>query len=163
VEVPNPDSPSGLYELQLKGAGRTPFSRSADGLAVLRSSIREYICAEAMHALGAPTTRSLALTYLPTLPVYREREERAAIVTRVAPSFLRIGSFQALNPPEVMLFFGGGQQPADLDSLRILGEYVSKRVLRIDVKEGEPWAEKLVMNVAKSNALMVASWQAYGL
>lgn len=163
MEVPHPESPSGLYELQLKGAGRTPFSRSADGLAVLRSSIREYLCAEAMHALGAPTTRSLALTYLPTLPVHREREERAAIVTRVAPSFIRIGSFQALNPPEQMFFLGGGQQAADLDALRILGEYVSKKVLKLDVKEGDPWAEKLVMSTARSNALMVAQWQAYGL
>ena len=161
--MPHSESPSGLYELQLKGAGRTPFSRNADGLAVLRSSIREYLCAEAMHALGAPTTRSLALTYLPTLPVHREREERAAIVTRVAPSFIRIGSFQALNPPEVMFFFGGGQQAADLEALRILGEYVAKKVLKLNVKEGKPWAESLVMDVARSNALMVANWQAYGL
>jgi uncharacterized protein YdiU (UPF0061 family) len=116
-----------------------------------------------MHALGVPTTRSLALTYLPTLPVHREREEKAAIVTRVAPSFIRIGSFQALNPPEVMFFLGGGQQAVDLEALRILGEYVTRKVLKLDVKEGEPWAESLVMNVAKSNALMVANWQAYGL
>jgi uncharacterized protein YdiU (UPF0061 family) len=162
VEVHNPDSPSDLYEIQLKGAGRTPFSRSADGLAVVRSSIREYLCAEAMHALGIPTTRSLALTYLPTLHVIRERVEKAAILSRVAPSFIRIGSFQALNPPQQMFFLGGGQQPADLDALRILGEYVSKNVLKLDM-DGSPWAKRLVMEVAKRNALMVAGWQAYGL
>jgi serine/tyrosine/threonine adenylyltransferase len=163
VEVANPNSPSGLYELQLKGAGRTPFSRSADGLAVVRSSIREYLCAEAMHALGIPTTRSLAIMGIPALPVQRERLERAAIVTRVAPSFLRIGSFQALNPPEQMFFLGGGQQSADLEALRVLGEYISNHVLRLDLKDGEPWGEKLVLECARRNALMVAGWQAYGL
>lgn len=163
VEVASDDSPSGVYELQLKGAGRTPFSRSADGLAVVRSSIREYLCAEAMHALGVPTTRSLALTHLPTLPVRRERIERAAVVTRVAPSFIRIGSFEALNPPEQLFFLGGGQQPADLEALRVLGEYVTKLVLKLDVKSGEPWAQKLLMECAKRNAIMVAGWQTYGL
>jgi serine/tyrosine/threonine adenylyltransferase len=163
VEVASTGSPSGLYELQLKGAGRTPFSRSADGLAVVRSSIREYLCAEAMHALGIPTTRSLSLTHLPTLPVRRERLEKAAIVTRVAPSFLRIGSFQALNPPEQFFFLGGGQQRADLEALRILGEYVSRHVLRLDTKDGAPWAEKLILECARLNAVMVAGWQAYGL
>ncbi|KAG8841955.1 hypothetical protein FRC20_004712 [Serendipita sp. 405] len=148
--------------MQLKGAGRTPFSRSADGLAVVRSSVREYLCAEAMHALGVPTTRSLALTHLPTLPVLRERVEKAAIVTRVAPSFIRIGSFQALNPPEQMFFLGGGQQSADLDALRILGEYTAKHVLRLDVEEGKPWAKALLMDCARRNALMVAGWQVYG-
>ncbi|CAG7849370.1 SubName: Full=Related to FMP40-Found in Mitochondrial Proteome {ECO:0000313/EMBL:CCA78086.1} [Serendipita indica DSM 11827] len=147
LEVTNPSSPSGLYELQLK---------------VVRSSIREYLCAEAMHALGVPTTRSLALTLLPTLPVMRERIEKAAIVTRVAPSFLRVGSFQALNPPEQMFFFGGGQQAADLEALRILGEYVSKHVLRLDLPEGAPWGKALLMECAKRNSIMVAGWQAYG-
>ncbi|KAG8835220.1 hypothetical protein FRC17_004782 [Serendipita sp. 399] len=162
LEVANDNSPTGVYELQLKGAGRTPFSRSADGLAVVRSSIREYLCAEAMHALGIPTTRSLALTHLPTLPVVRERIEKAAIVTRVAPSFLRIGSFQALNPPEQMFFLGGGQQAADLDALRNLGEYTSKHVLKLGIEEGKPWAKALIMECARRNALMVAGWQAYG-
>ncbi|KAG8807932.1 hypothetical protein FRC18_005305 [Serendipita sp. 400] len=115
-----------------------------------------------MHALGVPTTRSLALTHLPTLPVLRERVEKAAIVTRVAPSFIRIGSFQALNPPEQMFFLGGGQQSADLDALRILGEYTAKHVLRLDVEEGKPWAKALLMECARRNALMVAGWQVYG-
>ena len=88
------------WVLQLKGAGRTPYSRTADGLAVLRSSIREYLCSEAMHHLGVPTTRalSLALTGDKVLrdvlyngnPAY----EKGAIVCRVAPTFIRFGSFE---------------------------------------------------------------------
>ncbi|MCX7071339.1 MAG: YdiU family protein [Gammaproteobacteria bacterium] len=80
-------------ELQLKGAGPTPYSRHADGRAVLRSSIREYLCSEAMHALGIPTTRALALVGSPQ-PVRRETMETAAVVCRVAPSFLRFGHFE---------------------------------------------------------------------
>ncbi|MEW6168710.1 MAG: protein adenylyltransferase SelO [Pseudomonadota bacterium] len=80
-------------ELQLKGAGPTPYSRGADGRAVLRSSIREYLCSEAMHALGVPTTRALTLVASP-LPVIRESVETAAVVCRVAPSFVRFGHFE---------------------------------------------------------------------
>ena len=80
-------------ELQLKGAGPTPYSRHADGRAVLRSSIREYLCSEAMHGLGIPTTRALALVGSPQ-PVRRETVETAAVVCRVAPSFLRFGHFE---------------------------------------------------------------------
>ncbi|EKM78698.1 hypothetical protein AGABI1DRAFT_59713, partial [Agaricus bisporus var. burnettii JB137-S8] len=159
--TPNPKTGE-AWEFQLKGAGRTPFSRSADGLAVLRSSIREYLCSEAMQALQIPTTRSLSLISLPALPVARERMETACVMTRVAPSFIRIGNFEALNGPQNMFFFGGGQQKPDLEALRILGEYVSKEVLKLDVKDGEAWGEKLVLDVAERNAKMVAGWQAYG-
>lgn len=75
----------------LAGAGRTPYSRFADGLAVLRSSIREYLGAEAVAALGIPTSRALALVHLPDVKVRRETLENAAIVTRVAGSWIRIG------------------------------------------------------------------------
>ena len=78
-------------ELQLKGAGRTPYSRFADGLAVLRSSVREFLGSEAMAALGQPTSRALALVGLPDVKVHRETMETAAIVTRVASSWIRIG------------------------------------------------------------------------
>ncbi|MDP1646677.1 MAG: YdiU family protein [Rubrivivax sp.] len=87
------DSAMGPMEAQLKGSGLTPYSRMGDGRAVLRSSIREYLCSEAMHALGIPTTRALALVGSP-LPVHRETVETAAVVTRVAPSFLRFGHFE---------------------------------------------------------------------
>jgi len=80
-------------ELQLKGAGQTPYSRGSDGRAVLRSSIREYLCSEAMHALGIPTTRCLSLVASPE-PVQRETVETAAVVCRAAPSFVRFGQFE---------------------------------------------------------------------
>ncbi len=86
------------WELQLKGAGPTPYSRGGDGRAVLRSSIREFLCSEAMHALGIPTTRALCLT-ASHAPVYRETAETAAVVTRAAPSFIRFGHFRALCRP----------------------------------------------------------------
>ncbi|MEZ5047192.1 MAG: YdiU family protein [Chitinophagaceae bacterium] len=91
------------WAIQLKGAGKTPYSRSADGLAVLRSSIREYLCSEAMHHLGVPTTRALNLV-LSGDQVLRDilynghaAYEKGAIVTRVAPSFIRFGNFQIVS------------------------------------------------------------------
>ena len=91
------------WALQLKGAGPTPYSRTADGLAVLRSSIREFLCSEAMHHLGVPTTRALSLT-LTGESVIRDmfyngnrKAEPGAVVCRVAPSFTRFGSFQILT------------------------------------------------------------------
>lgn len=88
------------YELQLKGAGRTPYSRTADGRAVLRSSIREFLCSEAMHHLGVPTTRALCLVATGD-EVVRDmfydgnaQAEPGAIVCRVAPSFIRFGNFE---------------------------------------------------------------------
>jgi len=87
------DAPGGQLEVQLKGSGRTPYSRMGDGRAVLRSSIREFLCSEAMHGLGIPTTRALCVTGS-RLPVQREAVETAAVVTRVAPSFIRFGHFE---------------------------------------------------------------------
>ncbi|KZV61304.1 UPF0061-domain-containing protein [Peniophora sp. CONT] len=162
LATPHPSKPDEIWEVQLKGAGRTPFSRSADGLAVVRSSIREYLCAEAMQALGIPTTRSLSLVSLPKLPVIRERQEAACITSRMAPSFIRIGNFEALNPPTRMFFFGGGQQEADLEALRVLGEWVADRVLRVEKGEGGAWGKQILLESARRNARMVAGWQAYG-
>ncbi|MFC6839262.1 protein adenylyltransferase SelO [Xanthomonas theicola] len=88
------------WELQLKGAGRTPYSRGADGRAVLRSSIREFLCSEAMHHLGVPTTRALSLVATGERVVRdmfydgHPRAEQGAVVCRVAPSFVRFGSFE---------------------------------------------------------------------
>ncbi|KAF7424661.1 hypothetical protein PC9H_009971 [Pleurotus ostreatus] len=162
LATPHPSDPDIIFELQLKGAGRTPFSRTADGLAVLRSSIREYLCSEAMQALGIPTSRALSIVSLPEVQVARERMEYASVVTRVAPSFIRIGSFEAFNGPANMFFFGGGQQEPHWDGLRKLGEWVSTRVLKLGGEPGEAWGERLIMEVAKRNARMVAGWQAYG-
>ncbi len=96
-EVRGPDH---RWEVQLKGAGPTPYSRRADGRAVLRSSIREFLCSEAMHHLGVPTTRALALVATGDTVVRdmfydgRPRAEQGAIVTRLAPTFVRFGNFQ---------------------------------------------------------------------
>jgi uncharacterized protein YdiU (UPF0061 family) len=94
------------WVLQLKGAGPTPYSRTADGLAVLRSSVREFLCSEAMYHLGIPTTRALSLT-LTGEPVERDmfydghpKEEPGAVVCRISPSFIRFGNFQILAAQE---------------------------------------------------------------
>ena len=105
------ESEHGYWELQLKGAGPTPYSRNSDGRAVLRSSIREYLCSEAMHGLGIPTTRALSLVGS-SLPVYRETVETAAVVMRMSPSFVRFGSFE--------VFFYRGQP----DAVRALANHV---------------------------------------
>jgi uncharacterized protein YdiU (UPF0061 family) len=97
-EVVNADG--ARWELQLKGAGRTPYARTADGRAVLRSSVREFLCSEAMHHLGVPTTRALSLVAGADRVVRdmfydgHPREETSAVVCRVAPSFLRFGNFE---------------------------------------------------------------------
>ncbi|KAG6883879.1 hypothetical protein C0993_003162, partial [Termitomyces sp. T159_Od127] len=92
--TPHPSDPSRSIELQLKGAGRTPFLRTVDGLAVVRSSIS----CPAMHAFRIPTTRVLSL------PVQRERTESACILTRLAPSFIRIENFEAMIGPTNTVF-----------------------------------------------------------
>lgn len=142
------------------GAGRTPYSRFADGLAVLRSSVREYLGAEAVAALGVPTSRALALVHLPSVHVRREQLEEAAIVTRVASSWIRIGSF------EQQAYRG------EYDSMSLLERYVAREVFALEEKgaprvgEGAPARRSLmravVEEVARRNALTVAGWQAYG-
>src|SRR5690606_7414194 len=121
-------SPSGPWELQLKGSGRTPYSRMGDGRAVLRSSVREYLAGEAMVGLGIPTTRALALVVSDD-PVYRETVETAAIVTRVSPSFVRFGSFEHWS--------------SSPEKLRILVDYVIDRHCPEcrDADAGEPGGE----------------------
>lgn len=126
----------------------------------------------AMHALGIATTRALALVSLPEVAVQRERTERACVLARVAASFVRIGSFEALSPPANVAFVGGGQQDAHWDALRVLGEWVGRRVLRLEgVRwrgdgdengDGDAWGRALVVEVARRNGRMVAGWQAYG-
>jgi uncharacterized protein YdiU (UPF0061 family) len=94
--------PQGNWELQLKGAGPTPYSRRGDGRAVLRSSIREYLASQAMQGLGIPTTQALSLISAKDR-VIRETAETAAVVARMAPSFVRFGSFEhwaARNAPD---------------------------------------------------------------
>lgn len=139
-------------EVQLKGSGLTPYSRMGDGRAVLRSSIREFLGSEAMHGLGIPTSRALCVTGSDA-PVRRETIETAAVVTRVAPSFIRFGHFEH--------FSASGQ----LGELRELADYVIDRyypACRTSEKfSGNPYAN-LLEAVSGRTALMVASWQAAG-
>ncbi|KAJ5584109.1 uncharacterized protein N7459_003909 [Penicillium hispanicum] len=181
-ETRNPHSDT-RYELQLKGAGKTPYSRFADGKAVLRSSIREYIVSEALNALGVPTTRALSLTLLPQTKVLRERIEPGAIVARFAESWLRIGTFDLLRVR------------GDRELIRKLATYIAEDVFggwgnlpaAVSVGEGQSTAEmdspkrelppdkvqthedvdenrfaRLYREITRRNAKTVAAWQAYG-
>ncbi len=140
------------WEMQLKGAGKTPYSRMGDGRAVLRSSIREFLCSEAMHGLGIPTTRALAVTGSDAR-VLREEAETAAVVTRVAPSFLRFGHFEH--------FSYSGQT----EQLRTLADYTIDHFYpacrdsgRLD---GNPYAA-LLEAVSEKTAALLAQWQSVG-
>jgi serine/tyrosine/threonine adenylyltransferase len=136
------------WEVQLKGAGLTPYSRMGDGRAVLRSSIREFLCSEAMHALGIPTTRALCVTGSDQ-PVRREEIETAAVVTRCAPSFIRFGHFE---------HFSYNHQHVQL---KALADYVITRYYPACAQAANPYAA-LLEAVSERTAIMVAQWQAVG-
>lgn len=135
-------------ELQLKGAGPTPYSRGSDGRAVLRSSIREYLCSEAMHALGIPTTRCLSLMSS-SLPVQREIAETAAVVCRVAPSFLRFGHF------EFFYHCGQHERLAPLAD-HVIGEHFPHLTDQPD--RYTRWLEATIERTAQ----LIAQWQTVG-
>ena len=136
------------WEVQLKGAGLTPFSRMGDGRAVLRSTIREYLCSEAMEALGIPTTRALCITASKD-PVYREKPETAAVLTRVAPSHLRFGNFEV---------FFYRQQYAEL---KILADFIIENFYPDCSAAENPYLE-LLKQVIERTAKVVAQWQLVG-
>ena len=143
-------SPVGLQELQLKGAGPTPYSRRGDGRAVLRSSIREFLASEAMHGLGIPTTRALCVTGSPA-HVRREELETAAVVTRVAPSFVRFGHFEH--------FAANGQ----IDELRTLADHVvTAHFPKLLDQHGADRYVGLLREVTERTAQLMAQWQAVG-
>ncbi|MDD2864418.1 MAG: YdiU family protein [Methylococcales bacterium] len=144
------------WTLQLKGAGKTPYSRRSDGLAVLRSSVREFLCSEAMHHLGVPTTRALSLV-LTGEHVVRDmfydgnpQHEQGAVVCRVAPSFTRFGHFQIF---------------AARDDLTLLKQFVDFTI-RTDFPElGEPSTAvylKWFAEVCRRTADMIVHWQRVG-
>lgn len=108
------------YEVQLKGSGKTPFSRFADGKAVVRSSIREYIISEHLNAIGIPSTRALSLTYLPKTFAQRSAAEKCAVVARFAESWVRLGSFDLYR------------WRFDNMGLRKLVDYVSNELFTVD-------------------------------
>ena len=133
-------------ELSLKGAGTSPFSRGADGRAVLRSSIREYLCSIAMQGLNIPTTKALAIV-TSSSEVYREHVEPAAIVTRVAESHIRFGHFE--------YFSSLGQN----ENVKKLANFVIKHYMP-NVKQGDYLG--MLREVTQSTAVMIARWQAQG-
>jgi serine/tyrosine/threonine adenylyltransferase len=153
------DHRGGHQTLQLKGAGPTPYSRGADGRAVLRSSVREYLCSEAMHHLGVPTTRALSLVTTGDVVVRdvlydgHPRPEPGAVVCRVAPSFVRFGTFQL---------------PASLGELDLLRELVTF-TLRNDfphlVAAGGTFEDQvaaLFHEVCDRTASLVVDWMRVG-
>ena len=143
------DTPMGAMEVQLKGSGLTPYSRMGDGRAVLRSSIREFLASEAMAALGIPTTRALAVVGSPQ-PVRRETVETAAVVTRVAPSFLRFGHFEHF-----------AHTANDVAALRRLLTATIARYFP-ELQDHPQPAAALLEEVAKRTARLIAQWQAVG-
>ena len=169
------------YEIQLKGAGKTPYSRFADGKAVLRSSIREFIVSETLNGMHIPTTRALSLTLCPKSKVRRERLEPGAIVARFAQSWLRIGTFDIIRAR------------GDRKLVRALADYVAEHVypgweslpaaledpskptssaingtsgVPADAVQGAEGLEenryaRLYRAICQKNALTVAAWQVY--
>ncbi len=146
-------TPDGTWEIQLKGSGRTPYSRMGDGWAVLRSSVREYLASEAMAGLGIPTTRALALAASDD-PVVRETVETAAVVTRLAPSFVRFGHFEHWGHSH-------HEQKALLDYV-VDRWYPDCRVQADGEADTPATACRLLAEVTRRTARLIAQWQLVG-
>ncbi len=151
-----PTSGESTWEIQLKGAGPTPYSRSADGRAVLRSSLRELVCSEAMHHLGVPTTRALSLV-LTGQPVMRDllydghpAAEPGAVVCRVAPSFLRFGSYEIHAARD------------NVDTLRTLVRFTFERYYPHHIDGDRLDIAGFFTEVLQRTAWMVAEWMRVG-
>ena len=136
------------WDVQLKGSGPTPYSRNGDGRAVLRSSIREYLCSEAMHGLGIPTTRALCIVGSDE-EVYRETVESAAVVTRLAQSSVRFGSFE--------VFYHRGQH----EQVAQLADYVITRHFSHLLDAPDKYS-LFLQEVLVRTARLMAQWQAVG-
>jgi uncharacterized protein YdiU (UPF0061 family) len=136
------------WEMQLKGAGQTPYSRMGDGRAVLRSSIREFLCSEAMAALGIPTSRALSVIGS-SQHVMREQPESTAVVTRMAHSFVRFGSFE---------HWYYRKQP---EHLKTLANYVLQQFYPHLLPLPNPY-RALLIEITQRTAELVAHWQAVG-
>ncbi|NEW09076.1 YdiU family protein [Paenibacillus sp. SYP-B3998] len=135
-------------DIQLKGSGKTPYSRRGDGRAALGPMLREYIISEAMHALGIPTTRSLAVVTTGE-SVLRETEQPGAILTRVAASHLRVGTFQYVS------------KCGTIQDLRALADYTLQRHFP-EVIADENRYLCLLQEVLKRQAVLIAKWQLVG-
>lgn len=161
------------FEIQLKGSGMTPYSRFADGKAVIRSSIREYIISEHLNAIGIPTTRALSLTYLPETFAQRHAAEKCAIVARFAESWVRLGTFDLYR------------YRGDRDGVRQLSDYVINELFTINKEKFHQLSEilaikkdffssskqtigeltdydKMYLEIVVRNAATAAKWQCYG-
>lgn len=136
------------WDVHLKGAGLTPFSRSGDGRAVLRSSIREFLASEYLHKLGIPTSRALCVTDSETI-VWREHRETAAMLLRLSPSHIRFGHFE---------YFYYNKQYGELERLHA---HVLNDLYPECLTADEPLAA-LLTEVVKRTAETIALWQAYG-
>lgn len=136
------------FDIQLKGSGRTPYSRRGDGRATLGPMLREYIISEAMHGLGIPTTRSLAVITTGE-PVLRENDQTGAILTRVAASHIRVGTFQ---------YASAG---CDIDELRALADYTIERHYSKCNNDENPYLS-LLNEVIKKQAELITKWQLVG-
>jgi uncharacterized protein YdiU (UPF0061 family) len=135
-------------DIQLKGSGRTPYSRGGDGRAALGPMLREYIISEAMHALGIPTNRSLAVVSTGE-KVIRETDLPGAILTRVASSHLRVATFQYAAKWDTA------------EELRVLADYTIERHFS-DVEADESRYLSLLQEVIKRQAVLIAKWQLVG-
>ncbi|HZW52849.1 MAG TPA: YdiU family protein [Candidatus Elarobacter sp.] len=140
--------PAEPWELQIKGGGATAFSRFADGRAVVRSTVREFLASEAMHHLGVPTTRALSMA-AGDEPVLRERVERAATVIRMAPTFVRFGSFEIFH------------YRSRIDDVKTLADYVIGRFFP-EAGAGEDRYARFFESVVERTAALMAHWQAVG-
>jgi uncharacterized protein YdiU (UPF0061 family) len=146
-EIVGPDGQR--RDLHLKGSGRTPFARGGDGLAAVGPMLREYVISEAMHALGIPTTRALAVVATGR-PVRRETVLPGAVLARVAGSHLRVGSFQY------------AAATGDVELLRRLAEHAITRHHPVDLPEGPPRYLALFEAVVAAQAALVAQWMLVG-
>lgn len=135
-------------DIQIKGSGKTPYSRRGDGRAALGPMLREYIISEAMHALGIPTTRSLAVVATGE-PVFRETAQPGAILTRVADSHIRVGTFQYVS------------EWGTIEDLRVLADYTLQRHFP-EVDNDENRYLSLFREVIKRQAGLIAKWQLVG-
>ncbi|KAJ8002931.1 hypothetical protein DPEC_G00164090 [Dallia pectoralis] len=164
------ENPSGRWEIQIKGSGQTPFSRQADGRKVLRSSIREFLCSEAVFALGVPTTRAGSLVTSDTMvirDVYysgNPRKERCSVVLRIAPTFIRFGSFEIFKAFDE----NTGRQGPSHGHDEIRGQMMDYVIETFYPEIQQNHTDRVERNVAffrevmRRTARMVAQWQCVG-
>ena len=163
-----------LLDLQLKGAGMTPFSRQADGRAVLRSSIREFLASEAMFYLGVPTTRAASMVVSTETKVKRDKlyngnakDEKCAVVMRVAPTFMRFGSFEIFRPIDSYTSRSGPSFGKKNDMMPTMLDYVVKNFYTEirDAFENSSAEERYLLmfeEIVSRTAKTAAYWQCYG-